>query len=71
MDNPGFTAQWSLAGLPSCAVPCGFSAAGLPLSLQVVGRPFAESTVLRVADAYQRRTDWHRRVPECASPPGT
>jgi aspartyl-tRNA(Asn)/glutamyl-tRNA(Gln) amidotransferase subunit A len=68
LDNPGFTAQWSLAGLPACAVPCGFSVAGLPLSLQVVGRPFAEGTVLRVADAYQRATDWHLRVPTLPAP---
>lgn len=68
LDSPGFTAQWSLAGLPACALPCGFSAAGLPLSLQLVGRPFAEATVLKVADAYQRATDWHLRVPTLPEP---
>jgi aspartyl-tRNA(Asn)/glutamyl-tRNA(Gln) amidotransferase subunit A len=60
---PSFTAPWNLAGLPACAVPVGFSASGMPLSMQVVGRPFAEGTVLQVADAFQRRTDWHLRVP--------
>ncbi|MFN0147253.1 MAG: hypothetical protein ACKVT1_12145 [Dehalococcoidia bacterium] len=44
----------------------GFSANGLPLGLQVVGKPFAEGLVLRVADAYQQLTDFHRRVPPVA-----
>ncbi|WP_067452025.1 amidase [Actinomadura macra] len=61
--RPGFHGLWNAAGLPAVAVPCGFTAAGLPLSFQVVGRPFGESTVLRVADTYQRHTDWHLRVP--------
>ncbi|WP_207935777.1 amidase [Actinomadura sp. KC216] len=64
--RPGFHGPWNASGLPAAAVPCGFTEAGLPLSFQVVGRPFAESTVLRVADAYQRRTDWHLRVPPAA-----
>jgi aspartyl-tRNA(Asn)/glutamyl-tRNA(Gln) amidotransferase subunit A len=50
-------------GLPALSVPCGFSSAGLPLALQIVGRPFAEATVLRVGRAYERATDWHRRRP--------
>ncbi|MBI3827121.1 MAG: amidase [Candidatus Rokubacteria bacterium] len=50
-------------GLPALAVPCGFSADGRPLAVQIVGRPFAEATVLRVGDAYQRVTDWHTRRP--------
>jgi aspartyl-tRNA(Asn)/glutamyl-tRNA(Gln) amidotransferase subunit A len=50
-------------GLPALSVPCGFSRAGLPLALQIVGRPFAEATVLRVGRAYERATDWHRRRP--------
>lgn len=60
------TRPWNFAGLPAAAVPCGFSASGLPLSMQIVGRPFAEATVLAVADAYQRLTDWHLRVPPAA-----
>jgi aspartyl-tRNA(Asn)/glutamyl-tRNA(Gln) amidotransferase subunit A len=58
-----FTGPWNLAGLPAAAVPCGFSSSGLPLSMQVIGQPFAEARVLQVADAYQRLTDWHLRVP--------
>lgn len=63
MLGPSFTGQWNLAGLPAAAVPCGFSESGLPLSMQIIGRPFAEATVLSVADAYQQLTDWHLRVP--------
>jgi aspartyl-tRNA(Asn)/glutamyl-tRNA(Gln) amidotransferase subunit A len=50
-------------GLPSLAVPCGFAANGLPVSFQLVGRPYAEPTLLRAAHAYQARTEWHRRGP--------
>jgi aspartyl-tRNA(Asn)/glutamyl-tRNA(Gln) amidotransferase subunit A len=47
-------------------VPCGFSPQGLPIGMQLVGRPFDEAAVLRVADAYQRLTDWHVRRPVLA-----
>ncbi|MEU0518345.1 amidase [Streptosporangium sp. NPDC006007] len=63
LEAPSFTSPWNLAGLPAVAIPAGFSASGLPLSVQIVGRPFAEGTVLAVADAYQRITDWHLRGP--------
>ncbi|MEI7770467.1 MAG: Asp-tRNA(Asn)/Glu-tRNA(Gln) amidotransferase subunit GatA [Chloroflexales bacterium] len=52
----------NLAGVPGLVVPCGFSE-GLPVGLQLIGRPFDESTLLRVGDAYQRVTDWHTRRP--------
>ncbi|MBO9524096.1 MAG: amidase [Nocardioidaceae bacterium] len=58
-----FTPQWNLAGLPSCAVPVGVDTQGMPVSMQVIGRPFDEATVLRVADAYQRLTDFHLAAP--------
>ncbi len=51
------------AGLPALAIPCGFGDDGLPVSLQLVGPPFSEQTLLEVASAYQAHTDWHRRVP--------
>ncbi|HUG38629.1 MAG TPA: amidase [Candidatus Limnocylindrales bacterium] len=54
-------------GLPALAVPCGFSGAELPLAVQIVGRPFDESTVLRVGHAYEQATEWHRRRPPLAS----
>jgi Asp-tRNA(Asn)/Glu-tRNA(Gln) amidotransferase A subunit family amidase len=58
-----FTTPAALAGVPALAVPCGFSASGLPLSLQIIGRRFADATVLRVGHAYEQATDWHRRRP--------
>jgi aspartyl-tRNA(Asn)/glutamyl-tRNA(Gln) amidotransferase subunit A len=51
-------------GIPSVSVPAGFSLNGLPVAFQLMGRPFAEALLLRVADAYQRVTDWHRRAPD-------
>ena len=52
-----------MTGQPTLALPCGFSASGLPLSLQLAGRPFEEATVLQVGAAYERATDWHKRHP--------
>jgi aspartyl-tRNA(Asn)/glutamyl-tRNA(Gln) amidotransferase subunit A len=57
------TRTFNLTGHPACAVPCGFTTDGLPIGMQIAGRPFDEATVLRVADAYQRATDWHARRP--------
>ena len=57
-----FNSPWSLAGLPTASVPCGF-VDGLPAGLALVGRPGEESTVLRAAHAYQQATDWHERRP--------
>ena len=57
------TSPFNMAGLPALALPCGFSATGLPLSLQLVGRPFDEATVLRAGHAYEQATEWHRRRP--------
>jgi len=56
-------APFNMTGVPAVAVPCGFSSTGLPLSLQIAGRPFEEATVLRAAHAYQQATEWHRRRP--------
>lgn len=63
LQVPSFTGHWNLTGLPAVAVPVGFSTSGLPLSMQIVGKPFAEGTVLKVADALQRVSDWHAAVP--------
>lgn len=55
------TRYWNCAGNPVMSVPMGFTREHLPLGLQLAARPFAESVVLRAADAYQRRTDWHEQ----------
>ena len=56
-----FTISINLAGLPGISLPCGFDAQGLPIGLQIVGRPFEEETVLRAAYAYEQATEWHER----------
>ncbi len=58
-----YTISVNLAGLPAIAVPCGFSRAGLPVSLQIIGRPFAEDTILRAAHAYEQTTQWRSKKP--------
>ncbi|MBO8164766.1 MAG: Asp-tRNA(Asn)/Glu-tRNA(Gln) amidotransferase subunit GatA [Brevibacillus sp.] len=58
------TVPVNLAGLPAISVPCGFSASGLPIGMQIVGKAFDESTVLRVAHAYEQATEHHKRKPE-------
>jgi aspartyl-tRNA(Asn)/glutamyl-tRNA(Gln) amidotransferase subunit A len=60
------TLPFSLTGFPVIAICIGFTPEGLPFSMQIVGKPFDELSVLRVADAYERATPWHRRVPELA-----
>ena len=54
-----YTISVNLAGLPAIAVPCGFSKAGLPIGVQLIGRPFEEETLLRAAHAYEQSTQWH------------
>ena len=55
---------FNMTGLPTLALPCGFAPNGLPVSLQLSGRPFDEATVLRAGHAYEQATDWHRRRPK-------
>jgi aspartyl-tRNA(Asn)/glutamyl-tRNA(Gln) amidotransferase subunit A len=57
-----FTLSVNLAGICGISIPCGF-ADGLPVGLQIMGKPFAEETILRVAYAYEQATGWHRRRP--------
>ena len=57
------TVPFTAFGGPALSVPCGFSAAELPIGLQLAGRRFDETTVLRVGHAYEQSTDWHRRRP--------
>jgi aspartyl-tRNA(Asn)/glutamyl-tRNA(Gln) amidotransferase subunit A len=58
-----FTVSANLAGLPAISVPCGFTADRLPVGLQLTGRRFDETTLLRIADAYEREAPWHREAP--------
>jgi aspartyl-tRNA(Asn)/glutamyl-tRNA(Gln) amidotransferase subunit A len=58
-----FTISVNLAGLPAIALPCGFTKAGLPIGLQLIGRAFEEDLMLRAAHAYEQSTAWHRQKP--------
>jgi aspartyl-tRNA(Asn)/glutamyl-tRNA(Gln) amidotransferase subunit A len=58
-----YTISINLAGIPAISIPCGFSTAGLPIGLQLIGRPFEEETVLRGAHAYEQAAEWRLRKP--------
>jgi aspartyl-tRNA(Asn)/glutamyl-tRNA(Gln) amidotransferase subunit A len=64
-----FTVPCNLAGLPGLSIPCGFTAGGLPVGLQLLGRPLDEATLLGAAHAYEQATDWHLRRPPLGSAP--
>jgi aspartyl-tRNA(Asn)/glutamyl-tRNA(Gln) amidotransferase subunit A len=57
-------APFNLTGNPALALPTGFASTGLPLSMQIIGKPFDETTVYRVARAYEQATGWTTRHPE-------
>lgn len=57
------TAPFNLAGLPALSLPCGMSAAGLPIGLQIVAAPWREGRALRAGRAFERATLWHRQTP--------
>jgi aspartyl-tRNA(Asn)/glutamyl-tRNA(Gln) amidotransferase subunit A len=61
--NDVYTIGVNLAGLPGISIPCGFTRAGLPIGLQVIGQPFKETELLAVAAAYESATDWGARRP--------
>ncbi|MGQ0652471.1 MAG: amidase [Betaproteobacteria bacterium] len=59
-----YLTRWvNYLGVPAIVAPVGFDSNGLPIAMQLVGRPFAEAALLAAVHAYQRETDWHRRVP--------
>ena len=58
-----YTFPYNLTGLPAISIPCGFDRLGLPIGLQIAGRPFEEATVLKVAAAYERTHDWVNQYP--------
>jgi aspartyl-tRNA(Asn)/glutamyl-tRNA(Gln) amidotransferase subunit A len=59
-----YTVACNLAGLPGLSLPCGFTTGGLPIGLQLLGPPFAEEKLLRIARMYEAASDWHTRRPE-------
>ncbi|CAI8025112.1 Glutamyl-tRNA(Gln) amidotransferase subunit A [Geodia barretti] len=66
LHRGGYTGPYSLTGTTAMSILCGFSSegdGGLPLALQIAGRPFDEATVLRVGHAYEQATPWHNRLP--------
>ena len=63
MKGPSFTAPFNITGLPAMSVPAGFTATGLPVGMQVVGKPFDEPTVLRVGHTYERHARWYEQRP--------
>jgi len=59
-----FTIPVNLAGLPAISIPGGFSKEGLPIGLQIIGKPFAEGTILQTAYAFEQNTEYHKKKPE-------
>jgi aspartyl-tRNA(Asn)/glutamyl-tRNA(Gln) amidotransferase subunit A len=57
------TRPFNVYGLPAISLNCGFSKSGLPIGLQITGAPGAEGTVLALAHAYQKQSDWHKKRP--------
>ena len=66
-----FTVAANLAGAPAMSIPCGFTAGGLPIGLQLQGGYFSEARLLNVAHQYQQATDWHRKAPTLAGETGS
>jgi aspartyl-tRNA(Asn)/glutamyl-tRNA(Gln) amidotransferase subunit A len=62
-QKPSLLTAWNVTGQPVLALPNGFGRAGLPLGMQIVGRPFEETTILRIGHAYEQATEWHTRRP--------
>lgn len=58
-----YTAPFNLTGLPALSLPCGFTAQGLPVGMQLVAAPWAEARLLQAGSAYQQVTDWQTRRP--------
>lgn len=63
MARRRLTSPASLAGLPALSVPCGFSKSGLPIGLQIIGKPYGEDTLFRTGHAYESATGWHAMHP--------
>ena len=61
------TRPFSFLGLPALSVPCGFQPGGMPAGFQLIGKPFADTTLLRLGHAYQQATGWHEQAPALAA----
>ena len=59
-----FTISANLAGIPGISIPCGFTKSNLPIGLQILGKPFDEEMILRIAYNYEQNTEWHKRRPQ-------
>jgi len=59
-----FTISANLAGIPGISIPCGFNQEGLPIGLQILGKPFAEEALFRAAYTYEQNTSWHTKKPQ-------
>ena len=55
------TRPWNIFGLPAMSLPCGFSASGLPIGLQIIGAPGSEGVIMSLARIYESETEWHKR----------
>ena len=71
MDNPLsmylsdiYTISVNLAGLPAISLPCGFTKNGLPIGMQIIGKPFGEEEIYRLAFQYEQQTPWHKEKPK-------
>ena len=62
--GPSFTAPFNVTGLPAISIPCGFTASGLPVGMQIVGKPFDEPTVIQAAYTYQQHARWFEQRPQ-------
>ena len=62
-----FTISANLAGVPALSIPCGLTAKGLPIGMQLMAGPFREDTLLQAAYAYEQATEWHRKKPACSA----
>ena len=64
--NDIFTIPGNLAGLPGMSLPCGMTSNGLPIGLQLIGKPWDEEGLFQVASAYEAATEWHKTIPALA-----
>jgi aspartyl-tRNA(Asn)/glutamyl-tRNA(Gln) amidotransferase subunit A len=62
-QKPSLLTAWNVTGQPVLALPNGVGRSGLPLGMQILGRPFGETTILSIGHAYERATEWHTRRP--------